>query len=110
MNSGKSRPYGSPVAGLVDDGPVVPWQPPSRFAQTTWKRSVSTGLARADQRVPPVRGLGVAGQRVADVDDRVRRVAVARVGDLERRDPRAGLELETSPQDERLNHACAWRR
>ena len=30
-------------------------------------------LARPDQRVPPVRRLGVAGQRVADVDDRVRR-------------------------------------
>ena len=52
-------------------------------------------LARADQRVPPDRGLGVAGQRVADVDDRVRRVAVAGVGDLERRERRAGLERQT---------------
>ncbi len=33
--------------------------------------------AGPDQRVPPVDGLGVAGQRVADVDDRVRRIAVA---------------------------------
>ena len=39
---GKSRPYGSPVAGSIDDGPVVPWQPPRRFAHTTKKRSVST--------------------------------------------------------------------
>ena len=32
-------------------------------------------LARADQRVPPDRRVGVAGQRVADVDDRVRRAS-----------------------------------
>ncbi len=44
VNSGKRRPYGRPVAGSVDDGPVVPWQPPSRLAQITKKRSVSTGL------------------------------------------------------------------
>ena len=44
MNSGKRRPYGRPVAGSIDDGPVVPWQPPSRLAQITKKRSVSTGL------------------------------------------------------------------
>ena len=43
MNSGKSSPYGSPVAGSIDDGPVVPLQPPSRFEQITRKRSVSTG-------------------------------------------------------------------
>jgi hypothetical protein len=44
VKSGKARPYGSPVAGLIDDGPVVPWQPPRRFGQMTKKRSVSTGL------------------------------------------------------------------
>ena len=44
MNSGKSSPYGAPVSGLIELGPVVPLQPPSRFAQMTWKRSVSTGL------------------------------------------------------------------
>ena len=32
------------MAGFVEDGPVVPWQPPSRFGQMTKKRSVSTGL------------------------------------------------------------------
>ena len=44
MKSGKSSPYGSPVAGFSDDGPVVPRHPPSRFGQITKKRSVSTGL------------------------------------------------------------------
>ncbi len=44
VNSGKSSPYGSPVAGLIELGPDVPLQPPSRFAQMTWKRSVSTTL------------------------------------------------------------------
>ena len=43
MKSGKLRPNGSPVAGSIDDGPVVPRQPPSRFGQMTKKRSVSTG-------------------------------------------------------------------
>jgi hypothetical protein len=44
VKSGKSSPYAAPVAGLIDDGPVVPRQPPSRFAQTTWNRSVSITL------------------------------------------------------------------
>ena len=44
VNSGNRRPYGSPVAGLMEAGPVVPWQPPSRFAETTKNRSVSTAL------------------------------------------------------------------
>jgi hypothetical protein len=44
VNSGKLSPYGSPVAGSIELGPVVPLQPPSRFAQITRKRSVSTGL------------------------------------------------------------------
>ena len=44
VNSGKSVPYGSPVAGLIEVGPVVPLQPPSRLAQMTWKRSVSITL------------------------------------------------------------------
>ena len=33
--TGKSEPYGLPVAGLVDEGPVVPRQPPRRFVLTT---------------------------------------------------------------------------
>ena len=41
---GKSRKYGVPVAGLIDCGPVVPEHPPTRLAETTKKRSVSTGL------------------------------------------------------------------
>src|SRR5690242_10631031 len=42
--TGKSGPYGLPVAGSVDHGPVVPRQPPSRFVDTTKKRSVSKAL------------------------------------------------------------------
>ena len=33
--TGKSGPYGRPVAGSAEDGPVVPRQPPSRFVETT---------------------------------------------------------------------------
>src|SRR3954447_17229181 len=42
--TGKSEPYGVPVAGSTDDGPVVPRQPPSRLVETTKKRSVSNAL------------------------------------------------------------------
>src|ERR1700753_337088 len=42
--TGKSDPYGLPVAGSSDDGPVVPRQPPSRLVETTKNRSVSNGL------------------------------------------------------------------
>src|SRR5687768_18583970 len=42
--TGKSDPYGRPVAGFVDDGPVVPAQPPSRLVLTTKKRVVSKAL------------------------------------------------------------------
>ncbi len=38
---GKSRPQGRPVAGLIEDGPVVPLQPPSTFEQITKYRLVS---------------------------------------------------------------------
>src|SRR5690606_14498186 len=43
-SSGKARRYGSPVAGLVDAGPVDPLQLPSALKQTTCQRSVSIGL------------------------------------------------------------------
>jgi hypothetical protein len=33
--TGKSEPYGEPVAGSIEEGPVVPRQPPSRFVETT---------------------------------------------------------------------------
>ena len=42
--TGKSEPYGRPVAGSGDDGPVVPRQPPSRFVEITKYRSVSNAL------------------------------------------------------------------
>ena len=95
--TGKSGPYGLPVAGSIDDGPVVPRQPPSRFVETTKKRSVSNALpgpiipshqpsplpgravailgpepvARAlfGRRLREARRVGVAAERVADQDD-----------------------------------------
>ena len=41
MSGGKLLPYGRPVSGSIELGPVEPRQPPSRFVQTTWQRSVS---------------------------------------------------------------------
>ncbi|MNV45053.1 hypothetical protein D3C71_1368380 [compost metagenome] len=43
-SSGKSRRYSSPLAGLIDAGPVEPLQLPSELTQTTNQRSVSIGL------------------------------------------------------------------
>jgi len=40
---GKLSPYGSPVAGSIDDGPVEPAQPPTTLEQMMKKRSVSSG-------------------------------------------------------------------
>ena len=42
--TGKSEPYGRPLAGSIDDGPVVPRQPPSRLVETTKNWSVSKAL------------------------------------------------------------------
>ena len=64
MIAGKREPYGAPVAGSIDAGPVVPWQPPSTFGHTTKNRSVSIGAARADRSRPTSRldgGPGPAG-------------------------------------------------
>ena len=43
-SSGNRNPYARPVEGSIELGPVVPWQPPSRFAEMTKNRSVSSGL------------------------------------------------------------------
>ena len=37
-------PYGLPVAGSQEEGPVEPKQPPRELTHTTKKRSVSMGL------------------------------------------------------------------
>ena len=70
--TGKSRPHGSPVVGLMLAGPVEPMQPPSTLGQTTKKRSVSMGLPGptkiSHQPGLPVTGWGFAtywsGQRM----------------------------------------------
>ncbi len=41
---GKERPYSFPVAGLIEDGPVLPWHPPTTFEQMTKYFSVSNAL------------------------------------------------------------------
>jgi hypothetical protein len=42
VTSGKREPHGAP-SGAAEDGPVVPWQPPSTLAQTTNQWSLSSG-------------------------------------------------------------------
>ncbi len=106
--TGKSEPYGRPVAGSIDDGPVVPRQPPSRLVETTKKRSVSKALpgpiipSHQPRPLPPyavpvlggepVAGalvrrrpgdpgrMGVAAEGVADQDDVVPRGGEGAVG------------------------------
>jgi len=41
--TGKSRPQGMPVRGLIEAGPVEPMQPPTTFGEMTKYRSVSIG-------------------------------------------------------------------
>ncbi|GMA89206.1 hypothetical protein GCM10025868_44560 [Angustibacter aerolatus] len=41
VRNGKREPQARP-SGATDDGPVVPWQPPSTFGATTNQRSVSS--------------------------------------------------------------------
>ncbi len=43
-SDGKSGPHGVPVAGLIDAGPVEPWQPPMLFKLTIKNLLVSMGL------------------------------------------------------------------
>ena len=42
--TGKCSPYGLPVFGSIEAGPVEPMQPPRMLAQMTKNRSVSIGL------------------------------------------------------------------
>src|SRR5512137_332279 len=44
VTTGKLAPYGLPVAGLIDIGPVEPKHEPRLLTPTTKKRLVSTGL------------------------------------------------------------------
>ena len=44
MIAGKRSPYGAPVRGSIELGPVVPLHPPSRFDEITNSRSVSIGF------------------------------------------------------------------
>ncbi len=55
--TGNSDPYGAPVAGLTDEGPVVPRQPPSRFVETTKIAIGVERLAGPDHAVPPAETL-----------------------------------------------------
>ena len=42
--TGNDMAYGQPVCGLIDEGPVVPWQPPSTLEQMMKYLSVSNAL------------------------------------------------------------------
>ena len=128
--TGKSDPYGRPVAGSIDDGPVVPRQPPSRFVETTKNRSVSNALPgpiipshqprplpavrRRDPRPRTRRGcsprrrlreagrVGVAAERVADQDDVVARRGQRAVGLV--RDPDR-VQLPTAVERHRVGRS-----
>ncbi len=104
--TGKSRPQGRPVAGFVDDGPVVPRQPPSTFGAD---HEVAVGvddLAGPDHDLPPAGLAGdridvgdvlVARQRVADengVRPRSIERAVGLVSDLKRREIDTAIEMQ----------------
>ena len=99
-------------------GPVVPRQPPRRFGQMTKYRSVSIGLARADDDVPPagivvgvVPGhVRVAAEGVADQHGVVARgvePAVGLVGDRHARQLAAQLQAERSRRTSRSARAAA---
>ncbi len=64
--TGKDRPHGRPVAGLISLGPLVPIQPPRTFTEMMKKRSVSSILpGPITCRHQP--GLPVTGSRLGDV-------------------------------------------
>src|SRR5262249_47298627 len=102
--TGKSRPQGMLVAGLVEAGPEVPMQPPTTFGQMTKYRSVSIGLPAPDHGLPPARLSGhgvivddmlIAGQRMTDQNRIAARGierAVGLIGDLQRRKINASVE------------------
>ena len=57
--TGKSEPYGRPLAGSIDDGPVVPGS--HRAGSSRRRRTVGVErLARADHAVPPAEPLAGA--------------------------------------------------
>ncbi len=80
--NGNLLPQARP-SGADDDGPVVPWQPPSTFGATTNQRSVSSGhpgpMSPCHQPRSGVAGAGladdvaVAGERVQHEDGVVAR-------------------------------------
>src|SRR5690606_26061517 len=53
--TGKLRPYGFPVFGSMDAGPVDPMHPPMTLGQMTKNRLVSIGLPRPTIVSPPGR-------------------------------------------------------
>ena len=103
---GKSSPHTLPVAGLVEAGPVEPMQPPITLRADD---EVAVGVERpagADHGLPPAGLAGdrvhigdmlVAGQRMADQDGVGAvgiELAIGLVGDLERREIDAAIELQ----------------
>ena len=140
--TGKSEPYGCPVAGLIDDGPgraaaaaeqvggddeepvgverlagadhPVPPAEPLRRGAVAIVGAEAVARALGGRRLRDAGGVRVAAQRVADEDDvvaRRRQRAVGLVGDADRMQRAATVELERLRQIEelRLDDACRAR-
>ena len=104
--TGKSSPHTLPVAGLIEAGPVEPMQPPITLRADD---EVAVGVERpagTDHGFPPAGLAGdrmhivdmlIAGQRMADQDGvgaiRIQ-FAIGLIGDLERRQIDAAIELQ----------------
>ncbi len=75
VTTGKLAPYGLPVAGLIDIGPVEPKQEPRLLTPTTKKRFVSTGLPGPTMLSHQPMSFGSSGDHAGHVVRGIQRVA-----------------------------------
>ena len=109
---GNPAPYGRPVAGSSDIGPVVPYRPPSRFAASTPTRSVSSarpGPISGSHQSPAASAEPVSAWITRTCGAVVGARTVVPVRDGQCRQGRAVVELER-PEGDRLEAAGPQRR
>ena len=75
VTTGKRAPYGAPLAGSIDIGPVEPKHEPRLLTPTTKKRSVSTGLPGPTMLSHQPDLCGIVGVDAGDVMRGVQRMA-----------------------------------